>query len=47
MQNPWWKQFLIGLVLFLAGYFMFGGADLFKKKEDKLSSSALIQVVQA
>lgn len=46
MQNPWWKQFLIGLILFLAGYFMFGGADLFKKKEDKLSSKVFIQMSQ-
>ena len=25
MQQSWWKQLLIGLALFLAGYFMFGG----------------------
>jgi len=27
MQSPWWKQLLIGLALFLAGYFMFGGGQ--------------------
>ncbi len=28
MQNPWWKQLIIGLALFLAGYFMFGGGKI-------------------
>jgi hypothetical protein len=28
MQNPWWKQLIIGLALFLAGYFMFGGGNI-------------------
>jgi drug/metabolite transporter (DMT)-like permease len=28
MQKPWWKQLIIGLALFLAGYFMFGGGKI-------------------
>ena len=28
MQSPWWKQLIIGLALFLAGYFMFGGGKI-------------------
>ncbi len=38
MKNPWLKQLLIGLALFLAGYFMFGGGDIGKKEpEQKVS----------
>jgi hypothetical protein len=46
MKNPWLKQLLIGLALFLAGYFMFGGADI-GKKEPEQKVSTLIQVVKA
>lgn len=28
MQQSWLKQLLIGLALFLAGYFMFGGGSI-------------------
>jgi len=28
MQHSWIKQLLIGLALFLAGYFMFGGGSI-------------------
>lgn len=50
MQNPWWKQLLIGLALFLAGYFMFGGKlptnDESKqetKQETKPTSSIVVK----
>ncbi|MFM1806645.1 MAG: hypothetical protein RL212_904 [Pseudomonadota bacterium] len=46
MKNPWLKQLLIGLALFLAGYFMFGGADI-GKKEPEQKVSTLIQAVKA
>jgi hypothetical protein len=41
MQSPWWKQLLIGLALFLAGYFMFGGADIGKQKDEAPKTSQL------
>jgi hypothetical protein len=32
MNFSWLKHFLIGLALFLAGYFSFGSVELFKEK---------------
>ena len=44
MQQPWWKQLLIGLALFLAGYFMFGGGQI-RQDSNKQSQSKVIQSV--
>ena len=44
MQQPWWKQLLIGLALFLAGYFMFGGGQI-GQDSNKQSQMTLIQRV--
>ncbi|MEN9295052.1 hypothetical protein [Polynucleobacter sp. MWH-Loch1C5] len=44
MQQPWWKQLLIGLALFLAGYFMFGGGQI-GQDSNKQSQSKVIQSV--
>lgn len=43
MQQSWWKQLLIGLALFLAGYFMFGGK--IGQTEDPKPSSSIQQVI--
>ncbi len=42
MKNPWLKQLLIGLALFLAGYFMFGGGDI-----DKIEPEQKVSLVKA
>ena len=44
MQSPWWKQLLIGLALFLAGYFMFGGGQITQTKSQPKVSSVLSKV---
>lgn len=45
MQQPWWKQLLIGLALFLAGYFMFGGGmgSNTEKASDKVSTLQIMR----
>lgn len=45
MQQSWWKQLLIGLALFLAGYFMFGGK--IQNEEAKPTSSISAPVLIA
>jgi hypothetical protein len=44
MQNSWLKQLLIGLALFLAGYFMFGGAQISQESKDKVSVTSSLMV---
>lgn len=49
MQKPWWKQLIIGLALFLAGYFMFGGGKIGAPNVDPTpakTSSVLMQSSQ-
>jgi hypothetical protein len=41
MQSPWWKQLLIGLALFLAGYFMFGGGNIGQQSGESSKTSQL------
>jgi hypothetical protein len=45
VQHSWWKQLLIGLVLFLAGYFMFGGGKIGQNEEAKPTSSISTPIV--
>ena len=44
MQSPWWKQLLIGLALFLAGYFMFGGGQTTQTDSQSKVSSFVSKV---
>ena len=44
MQHSWLKQLLIGLALFLAGYFMFGGAQMGQETKDKVSAISSLMV---
>jgi hypothetical protein len=45
MQHSWLKQLLIGLALFLAGYFMFGGAQMSQETKDKVSVINSLMIV--
>jgi len=47
MQSPWWKQLLIGLALFLAGYFMFGGGQTTQTENQPKTSLILSKVFSA
>ena len=47
MNFSWLKQFLIGLALFLAGYFSFGGAALFKEKPKAVAVHQSFAIVTA
>ena len=47
MQSPWWKQLLIGLALFLAGYFMFGGGQITHTDTAPKVSSLMTLMVRA
>jgi len=45
MQSPWWKQLLIGLALFLAGYFMFGGGQTTQTESQPKASIATFKAL--
>jgi hypothetical protein len=47
MQSPWWKQLLIGLALFLAGYFMFGGGQIGSQSDSQQKLSMVLVSVNS